>query len=686
MKFFKILEPLAIGNLQIRNRIVIPAMHLNYADEGFVNDQIIEFYRRRAEGGVGLIIVGGIGVEKRGQGVPMMISIEEDKYIPELHKMTDAIHKEGAKVVAQLYHAGAYAYQKLTGEQAVSSSAVFSRFTHETPRELSIDEILELEEKFIKAANRAIQAGFDGIELLSSAGYLLDQFLSPIKNLRTDRYGGKTLEERMTFPLELIDKLKSAVGSKLIIGCRLSGDDFVPGSNTYHEKIQVAKTYAAHGVQYFNVTGGWHETRVPQIPMDTPKAAFSYLAKEIHRSVEVPVFSSNRINEPEVAERLLQDGFADAVCIGRGLIADPDFPKKVAANRVHEIRKCVGCNQGCFDSVFRLEPIKCMVNPYAGFELKYTKQKPVTSKLKVYIVGGGPAGLEAAITAKLNGHDVTLFEKSDQLGGQINAAWQPPGREELLNIIHYYQTQLEQLKIPYFLHSDKTAEQLLADKPDVIFLATGVKFKVPPIKGIDGSQGSPICFADDALVGDYPVGQKVVIIGAAATGVETAIWAAKRGSMDPEVARFLSFYDALPAEEAMKRTYRGDKEVILIEIMDKIATSVGKSTRWVFIQELEKLGISIYTETRVQEFNQHSITFMKDGKTATIDNVDTFILATGVDSNRDLESKLKDVIKQQNIEKPPEIILLGDAKKVGTILDAVHSGFKAAYRLGQFNP
>ena len=357
MKFAKLLEPFSIAGMSLRNRMIMPAMHLGGADDGYVTDQIIEFYRRRAQGGVGLIIVGGIGVSKRAAGVPMMLYIDDDKYIPRLKSLVDAVHAEGAKICAQLYHAGAYSFSHIIGEQAVSSSAMYSKFTHETPRALLTDEVGQVGDIIVAAGKRAVQAGFDGVEIVSSAGYLLDQFLSPLKNDRTDRYGGPNLEDRLTFPLELIKKLKNEVGDKVIIGARFSGDDFVPGSNTYLEKKLIAKAFAQAGIQYLNVTGGWHETRVPQLPMDTPSAAFAYLAKEIKNQVSIPIFVSNRINTPEIAEQLLRDFYADAVCFGRPLIADPDLPLKIQRNILSEIRHCVGCNQGCFDGIFDLKTL-----------------------------------------------------------------------------------------------------------------------------------------------------------------------------------------------------------------------------------------------------------------------------------------------------------------------------------------
>nr|WP_212590818.1 FAD-dependent oxidoreductase [Candidatus Prometheoarchaeum syntrophicum]QEE16511.1 Sulfide dehydrogenase subunit alpha precursor [Candidatus Prometheoarchaeum syntrophicum] len=692
MKFFKLLEPFKIGELQLRNRTVMPAMHMGAAENGFVTEQLIEFYRIRAASRVGLIIIGGIGVSKLGTGGPTMVSLSDDKYIPGMRKLVDSIHNEGAKVIAQLYHAGGYAFSKLIGEQSVSSSAVYSRFTHEIPHELSIEEIQDVQERIVQAATRAEKAGFDGIEVLSSAGYLIDQFLSPVKNKRTDRYGGQTLEERMTFPLELVHKLKKNVGHKMIIGCRFSGDDFVPGSNTYLEKKKVAIAYEKEGIQFFNVTGGWHETRVPQIPMDTPKGTFTYLAKEIKSVVSAPVFASNRINTPELAENLLQDFYCDAVCFGRSLIADPDFVLKIEQNKIREIRTCIGCNQGCFDNVFKMQFVRCAINPLAGYELKYKTPKKADFQKKVMIIGGGPAGMEAALTATKLGHKVSLYEKDNKLGGQIKVGSVPQGREELNNIIDYYQNQFKILHISYKTGINITPEIILEENPDIIFFATGVHFKIPKIEGIDGSLNCDIHFADEALAGNCLIGKKVVVVGASATGVETALWVAKKGAMNPEVARFLAFYKGLSIENAMKRTFRGDREVYLLEYLPKIGTSIGKSTKWIFLDEIKMLDINVISNIEVTKFAGNTVYFkdrseINNGQfknVNSISDVDTFILATGVTSNRDLANSYKKLFLQKSNEKKiPEMKFIGDSRKVGTILDAIKDGFKAALKLGK---
>ncbi|MHA1395792.1 MAG: oxidoreductase, partial [Promethearchaeota archaeon] len=533
MRFIKIFEPFKIKSLEIANRIVMPAMHMNYSSEGYIDDMELNFYIERAKGGVGLIIVGGCGVEKRG-GAPNMVMIDNDKYIDGFKDMAEKIHPYGSKLIAQLYHAGRYAFSFVSGEQPVSASAVYSKFSRETPKELSVEEIKEVQKHIAEAALRVKKAGWDGVELLGSAGYLINQFLSPITNKRTDEYGG-SLDNRMRFGLELIDLVKKYVGDDFIVGMRVSGDDFIPESITYVENRIITKKYAEKGIDYINVTGGWHETRVPQITSQVPQGAYAYLAENIKEAIQdvisktgkdIPVFAGNRINDPIIAEQILRDGKADAVCMGRALIADPYLVKKVKDNKLWDIIKCVACNQGCFDHVFLMKPVECMRNFMVSREGKYDLSKKTQNPQKVLIIGAGPAGLEAARIATLLGHNVTVVEKNSQIGGQVNVSFIPHGRETLKEILLYYKNQIEHLKIDVRLNTEATIEFINDFKPDAVIFATGVKFSIPQIEGINGELGSNICFADEALAGDYPIGKNVVVVGGAATGIETAIWAA----------------------------------------------------------------------------------------------------------------------------------------------------------------
>ncbi len=669
MKFVKLFEPFKIKNLEIRNRIVMPAMALNFSRDGGINDKIINFYRERAKGETGLIIIGGAGVEPRGGG-PTMFAIHDDKYIPGYTQFVDEMHKYGAKTFVQLYHAGAYSGMP----DMVSASAVMSNLTRRVPKELTIEEIKVVQENHAKAAERALKAGFDGVELLGSAGYLISQFLSPITNKRTDEYGG-SLENRLRYPLELIKLVKDRVGAKMIVGMRIAGDDFVPGSNSYKESAIFAKHYADAGIEYINVTGGWHETRIPQIPMMVPQGAYAYLAENIRNNVNVPVFSSNRINSPTVAEQILRDQMADAVCMGRALIADPYLPLKARENRLWDIRKCVGCNQGCFDHIFTGKSVECMRNYVASREGKIDLDKKTESPMKVLIIGAGPGGLEAARVAKILGHDVTLIEKKNILGGQTNFSWVPPGRHDIKEIMEYYSAQINHLGINLELGKEADVNLISKYNPDAVIFATGVKYIIPDIPGIDGSLGSEIYLADKILEGDYPIGKNIVVVGGSATGMETAIWAAELGALDSEVAKFISFYELLPQDEVFKRWLKGNRNVTVMDILPKLGMSIGRTTRGFLIGQLTKLGIDTILDAKITRFEGKTIEFEQNGEKKKLDGIDTVILATGVEPNSDLYEKLKQTNPSYKMYR------VGDCKNPRTMMEAIHEGFEAAYGL-----
>jgi 2,4-dienoyl-CoA reductase (NADPH2) len=671
MKFLKLFEPFEIKNLEVRNRIVMPAMALNFSRDGGINDTIVNFYVERAKGGTGLIIIGGAGVEPRGGG-PTMFAIHDDKFIPGYTRFTEQMHKFGAKTIVQLYHAGAYSGMP----DMVSSSAVMSNLTRRVPKELTIDEIKVVQENHAKAAERAREAGFDGVELLGSAGYLINQFLSPVTNKRTDEYGG-SLENRLRYPLELIELVKERVGKDIVIGMRVAGDDFVPGSNTYKESAIFAKHYAEAGIDYINVTGGWHETRIPQIPMMVPQGAYAYLAENIKNNVNIPVFSSNRINNPIVAEQILRDQMADAVCMGRALIADPYLPLKSKENKLWDIRKCVGCNQGCFDHIFTGRSVECMRNYEVSREGKIDLDKKSDNPQKVLIIGAGPGGLEAARVAKILGHDVTIIEKKNVIGGQVSYSWVPPGRHDIREIMDYYNSQIEHLNIETKLGVEATPELIKGYQPDAVIFATGVKYAIPNIPGIDGSLGSEIYLAEEVLQGEFPIGKNIVVVGGSATGMETAIWAAELGSFSSDVAKFLSFYDLLPQEEIFKRWMRGNRTVTVIDMLPKLGMSIGRTSRGFLIGQLEKLGIATILNANIKKFNGKNLEYELEGESSTLENIDTFILATGVEPNDSLFNQVKESGSSFKIFK------VGDCKKPRTMLEAIHEGFIAAYELGK---
>ncbi|MBD3254537.1 MAG: NAD(P)-binding protein [Candidatus Lokiarchaeota archaeon] len=673
MKFFKLFTPFKIKDLEISNRIIMTAMHLNLADQGFISDKLIDFYVERAKGGAGMLIVGGCYVDLYGMGVPMMIAIDDDKYIPKLKEFTEAIHnaREDVKVAAQLYHSGRYSFPQLIGKKPISSSEVYSRFSKTTPRKMTKEDIENEQNAFAEAALRAKKSGFDAVEICGSAGYLMDQFMSPLVNKRTDEYGG-SFKNRLRFPMETIELIRSKVGQDFIVGWRLSGDDFMgPDSNNYEDKARIAKELEKKGLDYFNITGGWHETRIPQLTMDVPEGGYTYLAENIKKYVSIPVFASNRINDPEVAEEVLQTNQADAVCMGRPLIADPDLPKKTKNGEIHDIMHCIGCNQGCFDNIFNMKPISCLRNARAANEAK-TELNPIKHEKKIMIIGSGPAGLEAARVAKKRGHNVHIFEKEDKIGGLLNIIWRPPGRNEFKRMLEDYQYWIEKYNIPVHFKTVVDTEKVKEFNPDVVFLATGTK----PIKiSIPGIDRPYVYWANKVFSKDAPVGENNVIIGGGATGIELAIYLAEYGSLSPEEFKFLTFYDALPSEVALEKLYKGNKKVTVLEKLPKAGSTLGKTTKWVLLGRAKKLGVDIFTKVNVEEIGEGFVKYTdEEGEEHTIEQVDNVYYATGVDSDDDLYDALKN-IEGMKVKK------IGDARKPGTILDAVERAYKEANRI-----
>ncbi|MFO8020060.1 MAG: FAD-dependent oxidoreductase [Promethearchaeia archaeon] len=671
MKFFRLFSSLSIQGMKLSNRIVMPAMHLNLADKGFMTQDLIDFYSERAKGGAGLILVGGCYVSLYGKGVPMMIAVDDDKYIPKMKEFTEAIHqaREGVKVGAQLYHSGRYSFPQIIGTTPLSSSAEYSNFSKSTPKRMTLEEIEQEQKAFADAALRAQKAGFDCVEICGSAGYLIDQFLSPLVNKREDEYGG-SLENRLRFPLGIINKIRDQVDDEFVVGMRMAGDDFVPGSLTYKDKPPIAKAYESAGIDYINVTGGWHETKVPQLTMDVPEGCFTYLAKNIKESVSIPVFASNRINYPKIAEETLLADQADAICMGRGLIADPYLPKKAKAGNLRDIIYCVGCNQGCFDNVFAMRSITCLRNPRAGREAK-TELNPVKEQKKVMIVGAGPAGLEAARIAKKRGHNVHLFEEDDRIGGLLNIIWKPPGRHEFKRMIENYQYWLQKLNINVHLNEKVDLGKIRGFAPDIVLLATGTVPNKPPIEGID--QGH-VYWANDVLSNDAPVGKNNVIIGGGATGIEVALYLAKFGSLEPKQFEFLTFYDALEVNKALDMLYTGDRNVTILEQLPRCGANLGKTTRWVLFEKCEKLGVDIKNNARVTEIGKDYVKYSTETEEEKVlKDIDRVYYATGVKS----EDSLYDDVKDLGIK----IKKIGDARKPETVLEATYRAYRIANRI-----
>lgn len=665
--FDTLFSPISINTLTLKNRIAYPSLGLLYSWDRKLNNRYLNYFTEIARGGAGVVTVGPVGIDFVGSGLAVL-GLDTDEAIPDFKRVTDAIRAEGASPWIQLFHAGAYSHPiLLNGETPMAPSAIYSNYSKSTPREMTIEDIIGIQKAFADTAERAVAAGFDGVEIIGSAGYLITQFLSPKTNHREDDYGG-SLTNRLRFPSEVIKACRQAVGEAFPLSIRMAGNDFVPESNTDAETSVIAKAYEKSGVNLINVTGGWHESRVPQLPMDLPRTGYAYLAANIRKATSIPVMASNRITTPMDAERLLNDGYCDMVNLGRVLIADPFWPAKAKEGRVDEIRPCVACSQGCTDEVFTGNPVTCIGNPRAGFEAERVI-RPAASPKKVMVAGAGPAGMEAAVTAAQMGHEVHLFEARDAIGGQIGIAAAPPHKGELLEYHRYYRAMMERHDVALSLSTPVTPELISKEKPDHIIVAEGAAPAVPPIPGADADG---IRSSWDLLKKDRPLGKRVAIIGGGAVGLETAMHIAVKGTLSPEMFHFLSAHEADPPEKLKERLFTGNHEVTVFEMAPRAGGDLGRSTRWIMMANLKRYGVTLVTGATVTKLSAKKVTWSQ-GEHDQDKFFDTVILATGSKSVTALSSRLPDL--------GVPFTVIGDGLAPGKLNHAIHGGFLAALQL-----
>lgn len=658
----KLFEPIKIGPIDLSNRVVMTAMHLNYSPNGEVTDQFINFYQARAAGGAGLIIVGGAEINDQAAGIDLMLAIKDDKYIPGLKRFTDTIHQYKTKVAVQLYMAGAYSFCSLKGLPILAPSEYTSYFTRQKTTPMTLEDIYRVQNDFVEATRRAKEAGFDAVEVIASAGYLICQFLSPKTNKRDDEYGG-SLENRMRFGLETISRVRDAAGPDMGVLVRVAGNDFVPGSHTNTESKIFASAVEKVGADCINVTGGWHESRVPQITMDLPHAGYVYLARGIKDSVSLPVIGCNRINDPYVAEEVLKEGVADLVGVARGLIADPDFVNKAKAGKSDEIRRCVACNQKCFDHVFALQPVGCLVNPQAGKEGKVAI-KPAEAPKKILVAGAGPAGCEFALTAAERGHKVILCDKENEIGGQVFWSAEATRKTDFHYIIDYYKATLPRRGVEIRLMTEVNTELVSKEKPDMVVIATGAAPFKPPIEAVE----APYVYQSwDVLRKNVQTGKDVVIVGGGSVGLETALFLAEKGTISPEQVYFLTIHQAETQETLRELALKGVKNVTVIEMARRMGQDIGPSTRWVIMKELDLRGVKLVTQAKMKEITDNKVVYTNsEGIDVTV-VADSVVLAMGSRP----ENSLAKVLEEKGIE----IKVIGDAKKCGRIGNAIDDGF-----------
>ena len=656
-------QPITINRMEVRNRIFMPAMHMNMAGNYAVSDRLVDFYAERARGGAGMITVGYATVDELS-GNPGNIGAHKDIYIPGLTRLATAIRENGARSSVQLNHAGRYNHSMLMGgKQPVAPSAIASRLTRETPHELEIAEIEEIINRFAQAAGRVKESGFDAVEILSGTGYLISEFLSPLTNKRDDSYGGD-FEGRIRFGLEVIRAVRSSVGADFPLLVRMNGNEFMKGGSSRQELQEYAVRLAGESVDALCINVGWHEAQVPQIVTEVPRGVFGYLARGIRERVSIPVIASHRINDPDLAREMIADGLCDMVAVGRALIADPYFPEKARSGHEEDIVHCVACAQGCFDNLFKMKAVECLCNPKAGYERSRALDR-VEIPLNVAVIGGGAAGMSAAIAAAGRGHRTTLHESNYHLGGQLLLAGAAPGRDEFLELAADLERQLELSGVTVVLNSI-VDDQLLKDaKPDAVILATGGVPIKPAIQGVDLPH---VVQAWDVLTEKVITGRRVVVIGGGAVGIETALLLAEKGTLSGEALKFLLVHGAEPVEELYGLATRGSKDVTVIEMLGELGKNFGKSTRWGMMQDVERYGVKTRAAARVIGISAEYVRIECEGRIEDI-SADSVVLAVGTRSH----NPLQEMVAVSGI--PFRIV--GDALQPAMVFDAVHQGFTA---------
>ena len=633
--YANILKPLDLGFTTIKNRVVMGSMHSGLEDRFYNYPKLAAYFGERAKGGVGLIITGGISPNRQGWLLPAGGTMNTLGDVIPHRLVTRAVHKHGAKILLQILHAGRYGYQPFV----VSSSAIKSPISPFKPRQMSERTILSTIKDYANSASLAKKAGYDGVEIMGSEGYLLNQFLSRHVNQREDQWGG-AIENRMRFAVEIVKAIRKEVGEKFIICFRLSLLDLVHDGNTMDEVITVAKALEEAGITLLNTGIGWHEARIPTIVTSVPRAAFVDYTAEVKKHVGIPVIASNRINMPETAEEILASGQADMIQMARPFLADPYWVNKTATNRVDEINTCIACNQACLDHSFQNKRATCLVNPRAAHETELVYLKTKKPK-KIAVVGGGVAGMSAATVAASRGHHVTLFEANDDVGGQFNLAKVVPGKEEFHETIRYFKVQIKKTGVDLRLNTKVNRDQLEREGFDEVVVATGV---IPRGLKIEGSDAPQVLSYAEVLRG-APVGNKVAVIGAGGIGFDVsefllkpehqpqpqplADWKREWG-IDPQI-NYMTEGGTVPAEV--------DHPVREIYLMQRKTTplgiGLGKTSGWVHRAQLKKHRVRMLRGVQYKAVTDEGLWIEADGNDQLL-RVDTIVVCAGQESVREI--------------------------------------------------
>ncbi|GHG41700.1 NADPH-dependent 2,4-dienoyl-CoA reductase [Streptomyces hydrogenans] len=630
-----LLSPLDLGFTTLPNRVIMGSMHVGLEETEHGFERMAAFYAERARGGAGLIVTGGIAPNEAGRpwdGGAKLTTAEE---VAEHRLITDAVHGEGGRIAMQILHFGRYAYHPAL----VAPSALQAPISPFVPNELTEAEVEQTVEDYARCAELAREAGYDGVEVMGSEGYLINEFIAAATNHRTDRWGG-SYENRVRFPLEIVRRIRERVGADFIIVYRLSMLDLVPGGSTLEEVVRLAKEIEAAGATIINTGIGWHEARIPTIATSVPRGAYTWVTKKLMGAVSVPLVTSNRINTPEVAEEILADGRADLVSLARPFLADPAFVNKAAAGRSETINTCIGCNQACLDHTFNLKITSCLVNPRACHETELVLS-PTRLAKRIAVVGAGPAGLSCAVSAAERGHTVTLFDAASEIGGQLNVAKRVPGKEEFDETLRYFRVQLAEHGIDVRLGTHVSADDL--DGYDEVVVATGVTPRDP---GIDGQDHPSVLSYLDVLRDGAPVGERVAVIGAGGIGFDVAEFLTDGGegaSQDPETYFRQWGVDTSYENRGGLRTPERNAPPRQVHLLQrkttKVGAGLGKTTGWIHRTELKHRGVAMVAGVTYDRIDDEGLHLSIDGEPQVLP-VDTIVLCSGQEPRRGLYEEL----------------------------------------------
>jgi 2,4-dienoyl-CoA reductase (NADPH2) len=667
MQYPLLFQPLDLGFTTLKNRILMGSMHtgLEESKNGFQRQAA--YFAERAKGGVGLIVTGGVAPNRAGWTGPFASKLSTKSEAREHKIVTDAVHAEGGKICMQILHAGRYGYHPL----AVAPSAIKSPISPFKPWKLTQGGIRRTIKDFVNCAKLAQEAGYDGVEIMGSEGYLINQFIVTKTNKRTDEWGG-SYENRIRFALEIVRTTRAAVGKNFIIIYRLSMLDLVEEGSTWEEIEYLAKEIEKAGATIINTGIGWHEARVPTIATMVPRGGFSWVTKRLMGKLSIPLITTNRINMPDVAEKILADGHANMVSMARPFLADPEFPKKAMEGRANEINTCIACNQACLDHVFSRKTASCMVNPRACNELTMSIT-PTSNKKKIAVVGAGPAGLSCAVTLAQRGHEVHLFEGQSSIGGQFNIAKEIPGKEEFQETLRYYQRQMELNKVQ--IHLNTLFNESKASNFAEIVVATGVTGRTIDIEGIEHPK---VLTYTDVVLHKKPVGKKAAIVGAGGIGFDVAEFLTHSETMD--VKTFMSEWgvdmDYRTGGALLKgQSVKSPREIYLLQRKKgKLGERLGKTTGWIHRSALKMKKVKMIDDVSYQKIDDAGLHITVQGVPQLLE-VDNVIICAGQVSNNQLFNKLK--------ETHTNVHLIGGALEAGELdaKRAIEQGVKIGIAL-----